>query len=277
MNSKRQQLLLNETLLKDLILRHGDKKQLDEQLSATQKAEAELDSKQKSYEAQLQNIKLNYLLVTIESAQKQREELLQQLAALGVILRNDGINDRFALLDQLEAALENSSAERIRLEKDALMLDLLRKLLQDEQTAMALQYTAPVMKRLDYYLNCCCENATRSSIEYQSTKGFLNLKWQRGATGVAWPFSVLSGGSKELLAAALRLSMAEVLAGSYNGCLPLVFDDAFSNVDPSRWNGLSDLLCRAEEQGLQLLVFSCDPSFTASLVAKNRIKLTTQA
>ena len=277
LNSKRQQLLLNETLLKDLILRHGDKKQLDEQLSATQKAEAELDSKQKSYEAQLQNFKLNYLLVTIESAQKQREELLQQLAALGVVLRNDGINDRFALLDQLEAALENSSAERIRLEKDALMLDLLRKLLQDEQTAMALQYTAPVMKRLDDYLNCCCKNATRSSIEYQSTKGFLNLKWQRGATGVAWPFSVLSGGSKELLAAALRLSMAEVLAGSYNGCLPLVFDDAFSNVDPSRWNGLSDLLCRAEEQGLQLLVFSCDPSFTASLVAKNRIKLTTQA
>jgi hypothetical protein len=276
LNTKQQQLLLVETLLKDLMLRHGDNKQIDEQLSVTKKAEAELDSKRKGFEAQLQSFKPNNLLVNIESAQKQREELLQQLAALGVLLRNDGINDRFALLDQLEAALENSSTERIRLEKDALMLDLLRQLLQDEQTAMALQYTAPVIKRLDDYLNCCCENATRSSIEYQSTKGFLNLKWQRGATGVAWPFSVLSGGSKELLAAALRLSMAEVLAGAYNGCLPLVFDDAFSNVDPSRWDGLSALLCRGEEQGLQLLVFSCDPNFAASLVAKNRIKLTTQ-
>jgi uncharacterized protein YhaN len=69
--------------------------------------------------------------------------------------------------------------------------------------------------------------------------------------------------------------MAEVLAGAYNGCLPLVFDDAFSNVDPSRWEGLSALLCRGEEQGLQLLVFSCDPNFAASLIAKNRIKLTT--
>jgi hypothetical protein len=275
LNTKQQQLLLVETLLKDLMLRHGDNKQIDEQLSVTKKAEAELDSKRKGFEAQLQSFKPNNLLVNIESAQKQREELLQQLAALGVLLRNDGINDRFALLDQLEAALENSSTERIRLEKDALMLDLLRQLLQDEQTAMALQYTAPVIKRLDDYLNCCCENATRSSIEYQSTKGFLNLKWQRGATGVAWPFSVLSGGSKELLAAALRLSMAEVLAGAYNGCLPLVFDDAFSNVDPSRWDGLSALLCRGEEQGLQLLVFSCDPNFAASLIAKNRIKLTT--
>lgn len=275
LNTKQQQLLLVETLLKNLMLRHGDNKQIDEQLSVTKKAEAELDSKRKGFEAQLQNFKPNNLLVNIESAQKQREELLQQLAALGVLLRNDGINDRFALLDQLEAALENSSTERIRLEKDALMLDLLRQLLQDEQTAMALQYTAPVIKRLDDYLNCCCENATRSSIEYQSTKGFLNLKWQRGATGVAWPFSVLSGGSKELLAAALRLSMAEVLAGAYNGCLPLVFDDAFSNVDPSRWDGLSALLCRGEEQGLQLLVFSCDPNFAASLIAKNRIKLTT--
>lgn len=276
LNTKQQQLLLVETLLKDLMLRHGDNKQIDEQLSVTKKAEAELDSKRKGFEAQLQSFKPNNLLVNIESAQKQREELLQQLAALGVLLRNDGINDRFALLDQLEAALENSSTERIRLEKDALMLDLLRQLLQDEQTAMALQYTAPVIKRLDDYLNCCCKNATRSSIEYQSTKGFLNLKWQRGATGVAWPFSVLSGGSKELLAAALRLSMAEVLAGAYNGCLPLVFDDAFSNVDPSRWDGLSALLCRGEEQGLQLLVFSCDPNFAASLIAKNRIKLTTQ-
>ena len=276
LNTKQQQLLLVETLLKDLMLRHGDNKQIDEQLSVTKKAEAELDSKRKGFEAQLQSFKPNNLLVNIESAQKQREELLQQLAALGVLLRNDGINDRFALLDQFEAALENSSTERIRLEKDALMLDLLRQLLQDEQTAMALQYTAPVIKRLDDYLNCCCENATRSSIEYQSTKGFLNLKWQRGATGVAWPFSVLSGGSKELLAAALRLSMAEVLASAYNGCLPLVFDDAFSNVDPSRWDGLSALLCRGEEQGLQLLVFSCDPNFAASLVAKNRIKLTTQ-
>ena len=47
-----------------------------------------------------------------------------------------------------------------------------------------------------------------------------------------YDFDQLSGGMKEQLTAALRLSMADVLKSEHDGCLPLVFDDAFTNSDP---------------------------------------------
>jgi len=82
---------------------------------------------------------------------------------------------------------------------------------------------------------------------------------------VAWRFQDLSGGTRELLAAALRLAIAEVLAPAYDGVLPVLFDDAFTNVDPSRWPALNAMLQRARGRGVQVLLLSCDPSFSAAI------------
>jgi len=46
---------------------------------------------------------------------------------------------------------------------------------------------------------------------------------------------------------------------AYNNCLPLVFDDAFSNSDRERLLGLERMLQRALQQGLQLVLFTCQP------------------
>lgn len=49
---------------------------------------------------------------------------------------------------------------------------------------------------------------------------------------------VLSTGAREQLAAALRVTMAEVLAEAYDGNLPVLVDGVFANSDPERKAGV---------------------------------------
>jgi uncharacterized protein YhaN len=84
---------------------------------------------------------------------------------------------------------------------------------------------------------------------------------------VTWDFSQLSGGTKEQVAAAFRLAMAEILAEGHDGSLPIVFDDAFTNADDDRQHRLQRLLDLAADRGLQVIVFSCTPQDYAGLGA----------
>jgi DNA repair exonuclease SbcCD ATPase subunit len=272
-NTQQAELVKTDTLLEELLKRFSSVDEVDGQLSKLNLNISELEMRQEILKKQLISDFPGYKGFNSSHAHQQREEALQKSAAAGALLGADGINDRYAQREQLEAALEARTSERERLEQDALMLDLLRQLLQEEQTSMALQYTEPVTKKLDSYLSCCFPGPMQSSLEYQSTKGFQNLQWQRGDSAVAWEFSALSGGTKEILAASLRLAMAEVLANAYSGCLPIVFDDAFSNVDPGRWPWVSALLQKGVNQGLQLILFSCDPNFCEALPANQRLQL----
>jgi uncharacterized protein YhaN len=51
-------------------------------------------------------------------------------------------------------------------------------------------------------------------------------------------FDVLSTGAREQFAAALRVTIAEVLVKAYEGTFPVLFDDAFANSDPERQAGV---------------------------------------
>jgi uncharacterized protein YhaN len=75
-----------------------------------------------------------------------------------------------------------------------------------------------------------------------------------------YAFDTLSGGMREQLAAALRLSMADVLKGAHDGCLPIVFDDAFTNSDPDRIDLVKRMLGTAVDRGLQVILLTCDPA-----------------
>ena len=72
-------------------------------------------------------------------------------------------------------------------------------------------------------------------------------------------FEQLSGGMREQLSAALRLSMADVLKSVHDGSLPLVFDDAFTNSDPKRIHMVKEMLKSAVDRGLQVILLTCDP------------------
>jgi uncharacterized protein YhaN len=58
----------------------------------------------------------------------------------------------------------------------------------------------------------------------------------------------------------LRRSMADVLKRAHDGCLPLVFDDAFTNADPERVELVKRMLSTAVERGLQVILLTCDPA-----------------
>ena len=66
----------------------------------------------------------------------------------------------------------------------------------------------------------------------------------------------------------MRLAMAEVLAAGHDGCLPVVFDDAFAFSDPERVQILQRMLDHAAIRGLQVIVLTCNPSDYGSLGAK---------
>jgi hypothetical protein len=57
----------------------------------------------------------------------------------------------------------------------------------------------------------------------------------------------------------MRLAIAELLAEGSDGCLPIVFDDAFAYSDPDRVEGLQAMLDLAANRGLQVIVLTCNP------------------
>ena len=56
-----------------------------------------------------------------------------------------------------------------------------------------------------------------------------------------------------------HLAIAEALRDGHDGCLPLLFDDAFTNSDPMRLEAVGSMLRQAVDLGLQVVVLSCDP------------------
>ena len=56
-----------------------------------------------------------------------------------------------------------------------------------------------------------------------------------------------------------------LLKAGHDGCLPLVFDDAFTNADPLRLALLQQMLALAVARGLQVIVLTCDPQSYSGL------------
>jgi len=96
---------------------------------------------------------------------------------------------------------------------------------------------------------------------------FESLTLSRGGQ-TTFGFDSLSQGAREQIAAAFRLALAEILAESHDGSLPIVFDDAFAHSDPDRVQRLQSMLDLAATRGLQVLLLTCTPADYAQLGAK---------
>lgn len=108
------------------------------------------------------------------------------------------------------------------------------------------------------YLRPLLPDGPVARLRHDQGKGFQGLQLRRGQE--FHDFDSLSGGMREQLAAALRLSMADVLKEAHDGCLPLVLDDAFTNCDPQRIDLVKHMLSAAVDRGLQVILLSCDPA-----------------
>jgi DNA repair exonuclease SbcCD ATPase subunit len=231
------------------------------QLATTRHALAEL---QPDLLAQERAAHARSLAATLEA----RNLAEQTRAVARNTLRSDGTDDPQETLALAEAG-ERAAGARLELaRRHAAAIARLHTLFIEEQRALAEQVTRPLAEKVSGYLQCLFGAGANARIGIED-KAFGALTLVRsGDFFGSFPFDALSGGAREQVAAAVRLGMAEVLAAAHDGCLPVVFDDAFAYSDPARVQTLQRMLDLAAHRGLQIIVLTCNPADYATLGAK---------
>jgi energy-coupling factor transporter ATP-binding protein EcfA2 len=185
-----------------------------------------------------------------------------------VALRSDGTDDPEAALALAVGRTRSAQDHLASVSRKADAIKLLNELFLEEQRTLAEQFTKPFAERISTYLQCLFGPGARATV-ILADNAFTGLQLVRPSQGGgATSFDALSGGAREQVAAAVRLAMAEVLAADHDGCLPLVFDDAFAYSDPERVQILQRMLDLAASNGLQLIILTCNPSDYAALGAR---------
>lgn len=192
----------------------------------------------------------------------QAHEMRISAAAL---LRSDGSSDPAAALALAEARAQMARAHREAAERHARAIKHIHDLLLEEQQTLADQFTRPLAERVTGYLQRLFGTDVQVNVTLQDNQ-FQGLSLSRGSQG-AFSFDSLSEGAREQVAAAFRLALAEILAESHDGCLPVVFDDAFAHSDPERVQNLQRMLDLAATRGLQIILLTCTPADYAQMGA----------
>lgn len=258
---------------------HGSREGLAAQLNALsqerQQAEAELLRVQADRAALGggdHEQELGTLQQLIETLKRQIEQLIDQRGAAKQRCDSISNEDPYAALEQARAQLEAAQADYQSLKRLTDAHKLLQQLFLEAQADLSSRYSEPLAQAIGSYLRPLIPDGPVAQLSYDQSKGFGGLRLRRGQEFYA--FEQLSGGMREQLAAALRLSMADVLKGSHDGCLPLVFDDAFTNSDPERVHLVKRMLGTAVDRGLQVILLTCDPvaygSFADQVVELDR-------
>lgn len=203
---------------------------------------------------------------SLRQQQDKRDDALRQQADSTGRLRADGGSDPVAALKTAQARLDTARARHDGLARRAAAQRRLHDLFNEERQLLSDQLTRPLAERATGYLQRVFGPEASLSLRLEDG-AFTGLALGRGAQG-ATGFDHLSGGAREQVAAAFRLAMAEILAEAHDGCLPLVFDDAFAHSDPERVQKLLRMLDLAASRGLQVIVLTCTPADYAGLGAR---------
>lgn len=194
---------------------------------------------------------------SIVAETSRRDAAFQKYADAKAKLNNDGTTDP---RQTLAVALAQESASLRKLQEKQRHGDatkLLSKLFAQEQDALNTRLAGPLEEKVGGYLQCIFGRGSAASIPIKEGY-FSGFNLRRDGVGT-FDFSALSGGTKEQVAIAFRLAMAEVLSAHHGGSLPVILDDAFTHSDEERTKKLRDMLYRATTKGLQVIVFSCNP------------------
>ena len=189
---------------------------------------------------------------------RQRTDLNRERGSLLERCERLGSRELHAELEEtsnrLELAQQAEEQETQLVESRVLLL----KRFQDARADLSRRYSSPLRSSINRFIAPFLQQAGDSSeLRFDASDGLKDLRLQR--SGQSLEFSQLSGGLKEQLNAAVRLAIAEALRDGHDGCLPLLFDDAFTNSDPSRLEAVGSMLRQAVDLGLQVVLLSCDP------------------
>jgi energy-coupling factor transporter ATP-binding protein EcfA2 len=205
---------------------------------------------------------------SIADIRDRRKQLDEEQVSAKTILRLDGSEDPKAALAQAVADADQAarSAESVQRRFEAYRL--VDTLFSEEQQRLTDLFTRPLEDKISGYLQCIFGPSAKVGLRFSENE-FAPVALARASSGGgSLEFQHLSAGTREQTAAAVRLAMAEVLAEEHGGCLPVVFDDAFTNSDPDRVQKLQRMLDLAAGRGLQVIVLSCNPSEYTGLGAK---------
>lgn len=265
LEAARKQLEQLETSARLLEQQHGDAATRHAALEAARLAEdrarAALESTTQTL-AELNpdslNRELQRLNRVIAQEQEKQRDAEKRRAGAQALLAQDGTTDPAA--DLLQARAQHAAAAETlsREQRHADAMALLHRLFSECQTAISQGLTQPIADRVAAYLECIFGRGVRVCVDLSDlNKPSIDLT-RPGTPSFA--FSSLSGGTREQVASAFRLAMAEILAANHGGCLPLVFDDAFAHSDPARIQVLQSMLDLAANRGLQIIVLTCNPA-----------------
>lgn len=203
----------------------------------------------------------------LEQETNKQNDAEKRIAVAASSLAQDGTRDPAADLLTAIARRDARADENNRENRRAEAIRLLHRLFEKSQAEIGTSLTTPIAERVTRYLESVMGRGIEAGVDLRDpAKPALSIA--RPGDPAPLPFAQLSGGAKEQVAAALRLAIAEILASGHDGCLPVLFDDAFANADPTRARSLQIMLDQAATQGLQIIVLSCTPADYHSLGAK---------
>ncbi|MCP9848462.1 AAA family ATPase [Cyanobium sp. Morenito 9A2] len=189
--------------------------------------------------------------------EQEKEGLLTRKGQCEQLISSYSASDPIAELEYRQAEWETAQAERAAVERHISALQLLQSLFLVAQDDLTHRYGAPLAAALAPYLQALGQPGDAPQVRFDPQQGFQELLLRQA--GESFSFERLSGGLREQLAGALRLALAEVLLPAYDGALPLVFDDAFTNTDPERLPMLKRMLGVGVKQGVQVILLTCTP------------------
>jgi DNA repair exonuclease SbcCD ATPase subunit len=204
----------------------------------------------------------------ITAKDQERQDAERRRAVSQAALRSDGAEDPHTAQAQADAKRASAEDHLAAVSRKAQAIALIDELFQHEQQALADRFSQPLAEKIGDYLKRLFGPEARAVVTFEDN-AFKRIELVRSAQGGAMPFDTLSGGTREQVAAAVRLAIAELLAADHDGSLPVVFDDAFAYSDPDRVNTMQGMLDLGASRGLQVIVLSCNPSDYAGLGARS--------
>jgi len=189
---------------------------------------------------------------------RRREDLNREQGALQERCDRLGRSDLHALVEERAAAKDLATRAEQQETLVAEARQLLLRRFQQARRDLSTRYSVPLRQSINRFMAPLLQEVSDGcELSVDPSDGLNALRLHR--SGRSFDFAQLSGGMKEQLNAALRLAMADILRSSHDGCLPLLFDDAFTNTDPKRLESVLIMLRQAVDRGLQVVVLSCDP------------------
>jgi energy-coupling factor transporter ATP-binding protein EcfA2/vacuolar-type H+-ATPase subunit D/Vma8 len=274
---EKQELTGIEAQLKMLLDNHGRDETRGEELAKARKTQKDTESSLAETLATLESLQPDLLEADFERLQRawdekelQRQDAQTSRAVSQAALRSDGTIDPNADLAQAEAHLEVAAEHLDTVSRKGNAIGLIDRLFQQEQRALADQFSQPLAQKISGYLQCLFGPDAQAVVTFEDNT-FKSIQLVRSAQGGATSFDSLSGGAREQVAAAVRLAIAELLVADHDNSLPIVFDDAFAYSDPERVNTLQRMLDHGASRGLQIIVLTCNPSDYAALGARQII------